>query len=141
MVARYGMGQSFGLLSAGEDGTNGSAFSQRTAFAAESEARDIVNEAHMLARTMLIEHRADLEALSQRLLEVETVEGSQLIEMFGPAVTAAPRTKRPVTTLSPIPERTIRPLQRQRKSTRLERLTAIPAAIIAGASARRRQTP
>jgi cell division protease FtsH len=141
MVARYGMGQSFGLLSAGEDGTNGSAFSQRTAFAAESEARDIVNEAHMLARTMLIEHRADLEALSQRLLEVETVEGSQLIEMFGPAVTAAPRAKRPVTTLSPIPERTIRPLQRQRKSTRLERLTAIPAAIIAGASARRRQTP
>ncbi|MDQ4045214.1 MAG: ATP-dependent zinc metalloprotease FtsH, partial [Chloroflexota bacterium] len=133
MVSRYGMGQTFGLLSAGEEGASQAGFSQRTAFAAETEARDLVQTAHHLAQRILIEHRADLDRLAERLLEVETVEGSELIEMFGPAVTALPREKRPPTPAYLLPPRAIRPAQRPRRASRLDRLASLPAAIVAGA--------
>jgi cell division protease FtsH len=127
MVSRYGMGQAFGLLSSGDDGF---AFSQRTTYAAESEARDLVNTARDIAHEILMRHRAELDALAERLLEVETVEAGELIEMLGPAITAEPRQKRPATPAPVVAVRAARPARPTTRRTPAERLRAIPAAII-----------
>lgn len=139
MVSRYGMGQTFGLLSTGEDGSRAAGFSQRTAFAAETEARDIVDAAHALALGILADHRDDLDRLATTLLEVETVEGHELEAMFGPAVTADPdetRVPTPIRRLPDTPDSTMRPLRRR---SRLERVAALPAAFVASALPRRRR--
>jgi cell division protease FtsH len=137
MVSRYGMGQAFGLLSSGDDGQF--SFSQRTTYAAESEARDLVNTARDIARQILIEHRAELDTLAERLLEVETVEAAELIEMLGPAVTAGPRKKRPVAPVPLVPVSAVRPAGRPTRRRPIERLIAIPAAIITSTKPARRK--
>jgi len=136
MVSRYGMGQAFGLLSSGDDGF---AFSQRTTYAAESEARELVNTARDIAREILSQHRAELDALAERLLEVETVEAAELIEMLGPAVTAEPRKRRPATPSPAAPVRAIRPAKPASRRTPVERLAALPAAIVTAAKPIRRK--
>jgi cell division protease FtsH len=138
MVSRYGMGQAFGLLSVGEDGTGG-AFSQRTAFAAENEARALVESARTLARTVLINHREELDTIANRLLEIESIEGPEIIELLGPPVTALPRAKAPVTPLYPVPVRAVRPQQRKGRGSRTGRLASLPAAIVAAVRVNMRQ--
>jgi cell division protease FtsH len=136
MVSRYGMGHAFGLLSTGDDG--GFSFSQRTTYAAESEARDLVSTARDIARQILVQHRAELELLAQRLLEAETVEAAELIEMLGPATTAGPRQKRPTPPVSVVPVSAVRPAKQATGRRPAERLLAIPAAIITSARPARR---
>ncbi|MCO5177433.1 MAG: hypothetical protein M9890_10770, partial [Thermomicrobiales bacterium] len=140
MVSRYGMGQAFGLLSAGEDASRGAGFSQRTAFAAESEARQIVDEAHALAQTVLTTRRDELEMLAATLLRDETVEGDELIAMLGPAATASDDDL-DIPTLLRQPTGIAGPSSRSaRKASRRERIAALPAAIVASAVNRRRRT-
>jgi cell division protease FtsH len=78
MVQRYGMGRTFGLLSAGSGNGQLPPFSQQSTFAAEQEALQIVSDAHQMALDVIEHHRDDLERLAQRLLDVETVEGDEL---------------------------------------------------------------
>jgi cell division protease FtsH len=131
MVARFGMGQSFGLLSAGEDETSYTGFSQRTTFAAESEARAMVDAAHSLALSILTTRQDELERLAQQLLVVETIEAPELVALLGPAVTADQPAKRPATPVQPLPVRAVRPQQRARRGSRVERLAGIPGAVAA----------
>ena len=138
MVAKYGMGASFGLFSVGEDGSGASSLSQRTTFAAETEARELVSTAKQLALLVLATHRTELDQLAERLLAVETVEGPELIEMFGPAVTAQPARKREPIDIVPAAPRAIRQPVRQRRASRLERVVALPAAIAMNIVPRRR---
>jgi cell division protease FtsH len=138
MVAKYGMGASFGLFSVGEDGSVASSLSQRTTFAAETEARELVSTAKQLALLVLATHRTELDQLAERLLAVETVEGPELIEMFGPAVTAQPARKREPIDIVPAAPRAIRQPVRQRRASRLERVVALPAAIAMNIVPRRR---
>ncbi|MEX2314988.1 MAG: AAA family ATPase, partial [Thermomicrobiales bacterium] len=137
MVSRYGMGEAFGLLSSGDDGQF--QFSQRTTFAAETEARNLVDTARDLARSILIQHREEMDLLAERLLEVETVEAAELTELLGPAVTEGPRLKRSMMSAPAAPVRAIRPTNRAPRRRHAERLLALPAAIITTASAARRK--
>ncbi len=137
MVSRYGMGQAFGLLSSGDDGQF--SFSQRTTYAAESEARELVNTARDIARQILFEHRTELDQLAERLLDVETVESSELIEMLGPAITAGPRQKRTTTPVPVVPVRAVRPARQSNRRSPVERLISIPAAIMTSAKPLRRK--
>ena len=137
MVSRYGMGQAFGLLSSGDDGQF--SFSQRTTYAAESEARDLVNTARSIAQQMLMSHRAELDQLAERLLEVETVEAAELTEMLGPAITAGPRKKQPVVPVAMTPVRAVRPVKPASRRRPVERLIALPAAIVTAANTARRK--
>ncbi|HEU5424297.1 MAG TPA: ATP-dependent zinc metalloprotease FtsH, partial [Nitrolancea sp.] len=82
MVQRYGMSRRFGLLSTGS-GSGELQLSQRTAFAAEQEAQEIVQLAYDTALTVLKTHNDDLERVTQRLLEIETIEGEELNELIG----------------------------------------------------------
>mgnify|MGYP001259507262 CR=1 FL=1 len=141
MVSRYGMGQTFGLLSTGEDGSRAAGFSQRTAFAAETEARELVDAAHALALDILAEHRDDLERLATKLLEVETVEGDELEAMFGPAVTADPNEQRAPIPIRRLPDQPDSMTGPPRRRSRRDRVAALPAAFIASALSRRRKSP
>jgi cell division protease FtsH len=138
MVSRYGMGETFGLLSTGDDDSR-FGFSQRTAFAAESEARTIVDTARDLARSVLITHRSDLERLADYLLEHETVEGDELVAMFGPATTAAPRPKLPVPLPAMSPVGVARPPQQGRRRRVVETLITSPATVVASIRLARRR--
>lgn len=139
MVSRYGMGKSFGLLSIGEGGASAASFSQRTTFAAETEARLLVETARDLARSVIYTHRDKLELLAQRLLDVENIEGSEVNDILGPPVTAegpARTNGRPIRALpAPAPASP----QRARRTSRSRRLASIPAAAMAAIKSSLRQ--
>ncbi len=48
----------------------------------DSEIRRIIEEAHQVARDILVEHRAQLEELSQILLRRETIERTEFIALL-----------------------------------------------------------
>ncbi len=103
MVHRYGMSQRFGLLSTMSSASDIGQISPQTAYTAEQETRELVSLAHETALMVLRTHRDDLERVAQRLLEVETIEASELAELINaprPMVMPAPTTSsdtRPVT--------------------------------------------
>jgi cell division protease FtsH len=93
MVCRFGMSARLGTatwgrpmgarflespVSFGEDRN----FSEETARAIDGEVRALIDTEHTRARTLLSEHRAVLEAIAQKLLIDETVEGEDLIALF-----------------------------------------------------------
>jgi cell division protease FtsH len=84
MVQRYGMGRTFGLLSAGSGSGKIPPLSPQSTYAAEQEALGIVSDAHVIALSLLRHHRDDLERLAVRLMEVETIEGSELDDLIKP---------------------------------------------------------
>ena len=48
----------------------------------DSEIRRIIEEAHQRARDILVEHRGDLETLSQILLRRETIEREEFLALL-----------------------------------------------------------
>ncbi|MCC7493460.1 MAG: ATP-dependent zinc metalloprotease FtsH [Fimbriimonadaceae bacterium] len=59
------------------------AVSESTAQQIDAEVRRLVEEAEQRARKMLVAHRAELDALTARLLEVETVDRDELRHVLG----------------------------------------------------------
>lgn len=82
MVQRYGMGKRFGLLSIGS--AEPMSLSPQSAYTAEQEALELVQQAYQTALDVLRAHADDLERVAQRLLEVETIEGDELDELISP---------------------------------------------------------
>jgi len=82
MVHRYGMSQRFGLLSTASSAGDVGQISPQTAYTAEQETLELVSLAHETALTVLRTHRDDLNRVAERLLEVETIEASELAEMI-----------------------------------------------------------
>ncbi|MBI5834269.1 MAG: ATP-dependent zinc metalloprotease FtsH [Armatimonadetes bacterium] len=62
---------------------NGQQLSEATAQLVDSEVRRFVDEAYGRVKALLSDHRAELEALAQRLIEVETVERAELYAIAG----------------------------------------------------------
>ena len=57
-------------------------YSDEIAHEIDMEVRRLVNEAHKRARRVIIEHRDKLEALAQRLLEIETVGADEFRQIM-----------------------------------------------------------
>jgi len=80
MVGRWGMSSAIGPLTvASADGggpyyPGGSEVSERTQQIVDEEMRRIVDEAHEQVLTLLREHRPQLDALAEALLEHETLD-------------------------------------------------------------------
>jgi len=94
MVTQWGMSSRLGprtfgrrqsMVFLGRDISEERDYSERTAEEIDDEVRRIIDEAHARCRTVLSEHRDRLDALAARLIEVETVEGDDLLELLGPA--------------------------------------------------------
>jgi cell division protease FtsH len=132
MVQRYGMGRSFGLLSAGNGNTP--ALSPQSTYAAEQEALGIVSDAHQLAVNLLREYREDLDRLAVRLIEVETIEGSELDELIPrrSPVALKPETSQPGsndTSTAPEPVAIVESIG-PRRTRRPKRLAAATSAVL-----------
>ena len=105
MVTRWGMSDELGMVQlaprenpylgtiAGYDGTR--PFSEETARTIDAEVRRIISESHDEARRLLSEHRGELDALANALLERETLDEQEILEVTGlppaPALDNNPR--------------------------------------------------
>jgi cell division protease FtsH len=88
MVTRYGMSDKFGMMALqtggnaymGESGQ--STCSPETARLVDEEIRGIIAEAHERARTILRENREKMDELAEYLLEKETINGEEFMNIL-----------------------------------------------------------
>jgi cell division protease FtsH len=100
MVTELGMSESIGPVN--HEGRRRSTFlespfmpergvyAEETAKVIDSEVRRFITAAENTATRLLTGHRAALDAVAERLLEVETIEGDELRSMLAAAETTAP---------------------------------------------------
>ncbi|MFW5933438.1 MAG: ATP-dependent metallopeptidase FtsH/Yme1/Tma family protein, partial [Actinomycetota bacterium] len=93
MVTQYGMSSRLGPITLGQKDSQpflGKEFghqpdySGQIAWQIDQEVRSLLDEAHDEALEILVENDDVLEDLANRLLDVETVDGDQLDEVFAP---------------------------------------------------------
>jgi cell division protease FtsH len=91
MVTRFGMSERLGprtfgqtqeLVFLGREISEHRDYSEKVAEEIDEEVRRIVDHAHTLARTIIRENRAKLDHLARTLLEIETLEGDQLLALM-----------------------------------------------------------
>lgn len=83
MVARYGMSDTVGPVAFAVDRGYGEyAYSQEVAGKIDGEVTRILNEGRERARKVLIDHRAALDAIAERLVEVETLEREEFEKLL-----------------------------------------------------------
>ena len=58
-------------------------YAEETAQKIDAEIKRILTDAHDTARSILTSHRADLEKVTHRLLEIEVMEGDELRRLLG----------------------------------------------------------
>jgi cell division protease FtsH len=99
MVTRFGMSEKLGprtfgrkeeLIFLGREISEQRDYSEKVAEEIDEEVRRIISEAHETARRILSEHRAKLDQLARRLLEVETLEGETLQRLMASDVDDEP---------------------------------------------------
>src|ERR671916_366195 len=93
MVTRWGMSEKLGTVElaprenpylGGSGGYGGEKpFSEETARIVDSEVLRIIGECHDEARRLLTEHRKELDALARALLERETLDEEEILEVTG----------------------------------------------------------
>jgi cell division protease FtsH len=94
MVTRWGMSEALGLVQlapranpylgmAGAFGGADRPFSEETARVIDSEVQRIIGESHDEAVRLLHEHREALDALVAALLERETLDEKEILEVTG----------------------------------------------------------
>jgi cell division protease FtsH len=93
MVTKFGMSDTLGPMVLGQsesqpflgrDLGHQADYSSKVAFEIDEEVRALIDEAHDEALEILVENAGVLDALAAKLLEVETVEGDLLAEVFAP---------------------------------------------------------
>lgn len=92
MVCEFGMSEKLGLIEYGEHqgevyiardlGTRSRNYSESTAELIDSEVRFLVDSAYERAMTILTENRDKLDMLTEALMEFETLEGSQVMDIL-----------------------------------------------------------
>jgi cell division protease FtsH len=104
MVTRWGMSDTLGMvqlaprdnayLGAGGGYSGTKPFSEETAKTIDIEVLRIIGESHDEARRLLREHRMQLDALAKALLERESLDEKEILEVTGlPAAPALEETK------------------------------------------------
>ena len=93
MVTQYGMSETLGPVTLGQRDAqpflgrelgHQADYSDEVASRIDAEVRHLIDEAHDEALEILAENDDVLEALTEKLLEVETVDGDLLAEVFAP---------------------------------------------------------
>jgi cell division protease FtsH len=105
MVKRLGMSDELGplvygkkeeLIFLGREISEQRDYSESVAEEIDKEVRRIVNEAHDRAKEILIEYRDKLDAVANRLLEVETISRDEFEKIFPPPYPKSGGTPEPV---------------------------------------------
>lgn len=90
MVTEYGMSDRLGPVQyegnhtvfVGRDYGQKPAYSDQVAYEIDNEVRQLLNQAHEEAHRIINEHRAQLNLIAEKLLEVETLEAAQIESLF-----------------------------------------------------------
>lgn len=90
MVTKYGMSDKMGPIaleaSVGRPimgvGLDGKEYSEKVSAEIDGEVHKIINEAHRKAENILTEHRKVLDAIAQKLVEVETLERDEFEKLL-----------------------------------------------------------
>ncbi len=90
MVCQFGMSDRIGMVQyadddeffIGRDMMRRKSYSEHTAKEIDAEVKRIIDEAYERARKLLAEHRNKLELIATTLLEIETLQGSQVEEII-----------------------------------------------------------
>ncbi len=83
MVSRYGMSDRVGPVAfATDQNYRNETYSQNMASTIDDEVRRIIEEAKEKAREVLVTHRAALDMISERLVEVETLERDEFEKLL-----------------------------------------------------------
>ena len=98
MVCEWGMGRmgpvSFGKkeehIFLGREISEKRNFSEKTAIEIDDEIKEIVRDAHIAAKKLVSEHRRELKALAEALLDRETINGSEIDKIIGLEVEKSP---------------------------------------------------
>jgi cell division protease FtsH len=126
MVTRYGMSERLGprtfgqkeeLVFLGREISEQRDYSEKIAEEIDDEVRHIIEQAHELARKILRENKDKLVILAEKLIEVETLEGDQLITLLGDAPPAAEEPAAPPPSTPPPAEPEVRPDEDQPRGT------------------------
>jgi cell division protease FtsH len=105
MVTRLGMSAALGpmvygqkeeLIFLGREISEQRDYSEAVAELIDKEVQTIVNEAYERAKTILKEYRDKLDAVAERLLEVETISREEFESIFPPPITKKSGTPLPV---------------------------------------------
>jgi cell division protease FtsH len=105
MVTRLGMsaqlgpmvyGQKEELIFLGREISEQRDYSEAVAELIDKEVRTIVSESYERAKTILIEYRDKLDAVAERLLEVETISREEFESIFPPPITKKSGTPLPL---------------------------------------------
>ena len=106
MVCEWGMSDELGMVEYG-DGGNGEVFlardmaksknySEATAQKIDDEIKRIIDEAYDKATELLTKHRKDLDVIAEALMEYETLDGAQIMELMEKGeMSDPPRSNRP----------------------------------------------
>ncbi len=97
MVTKYGFSSKLGPVNyassdevfLGKDFTTHKNYSEEVASEIDEEIRAIIGQCYEKARTILQEHANELENVAQALLELETIDGEQFMELYEGKVTPA----------------------------------------------------
>lgn len=85
MVTSWGMSEKIGWLNFHEDGTYYTKpFSEETAMIIDQEVRRIVEQAHTQCRSLLQEHKHQVELLAEELLKREVLDRRDVERLLGP---------------------------------------------------------
>ncbi len=121
MVTRYGMSERLGprtfgrkeeLVFLGREISEQRDYSEKVAEEIDEEVRRIIDRAHGLARTIIRENRAKLDHLARKLMEVETLEGDQLLALMASSNDESPTVEPPAAPTPPAPPAPSEPEQR-----------------------------
>ena len=91
MVCEWGMSEAMGMIEYGEahesvflarDLAAGRNYSEATAQKIDAEVKRLIDEAYTKARRILLDHRQQLDAVAQALLEYETLEGHHIKDLM-----------------------------------------------------------
>jgi cell division protease FtsH len=113
MVTRFGMSERLGprtfghkeeLVFLGREISEQRDYSEKIAEEIDDEVRRIIENAHTLARTIIRENRDKLDHLAHKLMEVETMEGDELLAfMASPSDGSEPPSEAPTPPPAPSP--------------------------------------
>jgi cell division protease FtsH len=127
MVTRYGMSERLGprtfgqkeeLVFLGREISEQRDYSEKVAEEIDDEVRHIIEQAHELARQILRDNKDKLVMLAEKLIEVETIEGEQLLALLGGDVPpAAEEPSSPPPSTPPPAEPEVRPDEDQPRGT------------------------
>lgn len=92
MVTEYGMSDKLGPLTLGQkqdqvflgrDFAANPDYSDRIASEIDAEIRRIIDDAYLEAEHIMKEHKAELDQIANKLMDVETIDGKELDALIG----------------------------------------------------------